>query len=120
MMKEEQMEEEPWSVRRMRELEAAAPIKRKKRAEPFVKLELWWAEAVAKATADPGVLVWVELLRMRWTTKRTTFPLPNGKLKKLGVSRDVKRRVLADLVRAQLISIEQHPRKAPIVTMNLL
>jgi hypothetical protein len=114
------MKEESWSARRMRELEAAAPIKRKKQTEPFVRLPLWWAGAVAKATTSPGVLVWVELLRLRWTTKHTTFPLPNGRLKKLGVSRNVKRRVLADLVRAQLISIEQHPRKTPIVTMNLL
>ena len=34
-----------WTARRSRELEAAAPVKRKKKVEPFVKVPLWWIEA---------------------------------------------------------------------------
>jgi hypothetical protein len=33
-----------------RELETVAPIKRKKKVDPFVKVPLWWIEAAAKAT----------------------------------------------------------------------
>jgi hypothetical protein len=33
------MDDEPWHIRRRRELEAAAPVKRKK-AEPFVRVPL--------------------------------------------------------------------------------
>ncbi|OLB72186.1 MAG: hypothetical protein AUI16_21215 [Alphaproteobacteria bacterium 13_2_20CM_2_64_7] len=114
------MQDEPWYVQRLRELEAAAPVKHKGTTEPFVKLPLWWVEAVARATNSAAALVWVELLRLRWKTQRTTFPLPSNRLKKLGVSRDVKRRVLYDLERAGLISIERRSRKTPIVTLNLL
>ena len=100
------MQDEPWYVKRLRELEAAAPVKHKGTTEPFVN--------------SAAALVWVELLRLRWKTQRTTFPLPSNRLKKLGVSRDVKRRVLYDLERAGLISIERRSRKTPIVTLNLL
>ena len=43
------MQDEPWYVQRRRELEAAAPVKRKK-IEPFVKVPLWWITAATKAT----------------------------------------------------------------------
>ena len=36
-----------------------------------------------------------------------TFPLPNGRLAKLGVSREIKRRALRELERARLITIER-------------
>ena len=62
----------------------------------------------------------VELLRLRWKTQSMTFPLPNGRLTKLGVSRKVKWRALHDLEREGLISVERRRRKTPIVTMILL
>ena len=40
---------DPWIKRRLKELRAAAPVKRKK-ADPFVKVPLWWAIEAAKAT----------------------------------------------------------------------
>ena len=40
-----------WAVRRKAELEATAPSKRKKQAEPFVKVPLWWIAAAAKLHA---------------------------------------------------------------------
>ena len=109
------MDEEPWHITRTRELKAAAPAKRN--IEPFVKVPLWWIAAAAKSTRNPGMLVCIELLRASWKAKGPTFPLPNRKLGKLGASRDVKRRVLLDLERAGLISVERHPRKTPIVTL---
>src|SRR5262245_52008156 len=110
------MEDQPWHVRRRRELVAAAPVKRRK-AEPFVKVPLWWAAAAAKASRSPATLVLVELLYASWKAKSLTFSLPNGRLQKVGVSRKVKLRVLRDYARAGLIRVERPPRKAPIVTI---
>ena len=91
------MNTEPWHIRRKIELEAAAPMKRKK-VEAFVK-------------------VLIELLRLQWKTRRMSFPVPNARLKNLGVSREVKRRVLRDLQRAGLITVDRRTRKSPIVTL---
>jgi ribosomal protein S19E (S16A) len=98
------------------ELETAAPVKRRK-TEPFVKVPLWWAAAASKATKSPATLVLVELLRASWKARNTTFPFPNARLSKLGVSREVKRRVLRDLERAGLITVERRQRKTPTVTL---
>jgi hypothetical protein len=114
------MQEEPYHVRRLRELEAAAPVKRKKKTEPFVQVPLWWIEAAAKATKSPKTILLVELLRLRWKTGRSTFPLPNARLQRLGVSRKTKRRMLLDLERAGMIVVERRSRKTPIVTLNAL
>ena len=110
------MDQEPWHVRRRRELEAAAPAKRKK-AEPFVKVPLWWIAAAAKATRSPATVVCIELLHASWKAKSLTFPLPNGKLQKLNVSRETKRRVLRALEQGGLIRVERPPRKTPTVTL---
>lgn len=83
-------------------------------------MPLWWAEAVAKATKSPDVMVLVDLLRRQFETHSMTFPLPNGRLLRAGVSRDVKRRVLHDLEKAGLITVERPPGKTPIVTLVLL
>jgi hypothetical protein len=109
------MDDEPWHIRRSRELKAAAPVKRE--VEPFVRVPVWWAAAASKAIRDPGMLVCIELLRASWKAKSQTFPLPNGKLGKLGVSRKVKQRVLRDLEQAGLIIVERPLKKTPIVTL---
>jgi len=108
-----------WANNRIQELKAAAPVKRKK-ADPFVMVPLWWIEAAAKATASPTTLVLIELLRLRWKTKGATFPVPNGRLLKLGVSREVKRLALRNLEREGLILVERQPRKTPVVTLIAL
>ncbi len=108
-----------WAKRRLAELHAAAPIKRKK-AEPFVKVPLWWAVEAAKATKTPKALVWIELLHLAWKTKGSTFSLPNGKLKKAGVSRFVKCRVLRELEKAGLITVEWRHGKNPLITLVAL
>src|SRR6516164_593912 len=94
-----------------------APVKRKKKVEPFVQVPLWWIETAAKDIRSPATLVLIELLRARWKAQSSTFPLPNGRLKALGVSRDVKSRVLHDLERRQVILVERSSRKTPIVTL---
>jgi hypothetical protein len=92
----------------------------RKKAEPFVKVPLWWIEETARLTKSPTTLVLIELLRLHWKTKSLTFPLPNCRLQRLGVSRDVKRRVLRDLERARVIMVERPPRKTPRVTLVAL
>jgi hypothetical protein len=106
-------------VQRKRELEAAAPVKHKK-VEPFVMVPLWWIRAAAKHIRSPATLVLVELLYRSWKTRSATFPLPNIRLEKWGVSRKVKARVLRDLERGGLIVVERRPNKNPIVTLVML
>lgn len=110
------MQDEPWHVKRLRELEAAAP-KRKKKVEAFVKVPLWWIEVAAKDTRSPETLVLIELLYAAWKANSSTFPLPNGRLNKLGVSRKIKYRVLRDLERRPVILIKRPVGKAPVVTL---
>ena len=113
------MDDEPWHVRRLRELKARAPAKRKP-VEPFVKVPLWWIRQAAKATNTNKALICVELLYAAWKAKRSTFPLPNGRLRELGISRETKRRALRDLERAGLIVVERPLRKTPVVTLVAL
>jgi hypothetical protein len=113
------MQDEPWHVKRLRELEAAAPAKRKK-VEPFVKVPLWWIAQATKATNTGRALVCIELLYAAWKTKRSTFPLPNARLARLGIKRETKRLALRDLERAGLITVERPPRKTPIITLMVL
>ena len=87
----------------------------------FVQVPLWWAEAAAKATTRGATaLVLVYLLHASWKARSTTFPLSNGYLKKHGVSREVKRRVLHDLETAGLITIERRRSKTPLVTLVVI
>jgi hypothetical protein len=113
------MDDIPWHVKRRRELEAMAPVKRKK-VEPFVKVPLWWAKQMTAATKTKRALVGIVLLHTAWKTRCPTFPLPNGQLTKLGVSRETKRRALRDLERAGLIIVKRPSRKTPIVTVVTL
>jgi DNA-binding HxlR family transcriptional regulator len=93
----------------------------KPKRDAFVKMPLWWAAEAAKANRDPGMLVLVELLHRSWKTKSLTFPLPNGGLlKKHGVSRDIKRKVLRDLEAAGLVVVERQHGKTPRVTLVVL
>lgn len=94
------------------------PAKSKKDA--FVKVPLWFATEAAKATKTPKARAWIELLYRSWKAKSLTFPLPNGRLEKVGVSREIKRRALRDLEAAGLITIEWRRNKTPLVTIVVL
>jgi hypothetical protein len=88
--------------------------------DQFVKVPLWWAAEAAKATRSPTTLVLIELLHRSWKAKSSTFPLPNGRLTKNGVSRKVKWRVLRDLEVAELITVKGRHGKTPLVTLTVL
>jgi DNA-binding HxlR family transcriptional regulator len=108
-----------WAKQRLAELHAAAPVKPKK-PEPFVKVPLRWAEAAAKATRTPGMLVLIELLQRSWKARSLTFTLPNRNLTKHGVNRKTKRQKLRDLEAAGLITVERRHGKTPVVTLTML
>jgi hypothetical protein len=104
-------------VDRAKAVGVGAALKVRKSPQQFVKLPMWWAEAVAAALRSPATMLVAELLYQHWKTKRTTFPLPNDRLQHLGVSRWVKYRNLQKLERGGLIRVERRPRKSPLVTL---
>src|SRR5262249_58922291 len=110
------MQDEPWYAQRRRELEAAAPVKRK-RIEPFVKVPLWWITAATKATNNHKALVCIELLYASWKAKSLTFPLPNARLQKRGITRETMRLSLLGLVSPGLIIVELPSQHTPIVPL---
>ena len=89
-----------WAKKRLAELEAAAPVKRRNRKDAFVQVPLWWLEAATRATRSPQAFVSVWLLHLAWKAKSPTFPVPNGQLGQRGVSRYAKYRALARLEKA--------------------
>jgi hypothetical protein len=109
-----------WAKQRLAELEAAAPVKRKNRKGAFVKVPLWWIEQVTRATKSPQVFAAIWLLHLSWRAKSTTFTLSNARLAKHGVDRQAKRRALANLEKAGLITVERRNRKPPRVTLVLM
>lgn len=96
---------------------AARLVGKRRTAEPFVLMPLWWVERAAPAVRSPVTLVLVELLRAAWRAKSATFPLSNVRLNRLGVTRKVKRRALQDLETVGLIAVERRARRSPKVTL---
>jgi hypothetical protein len=96
----------------------AVPRQRKLHNEPFAPVSLARAAKAAQATRSPELLVWVEIEYLAWKANDAPFPLPSARLRRLGVSRKVKVRILRDLERAGLITVEWLRRQAPIVTRH--
>ena len=92
-----------------------APRKHRKE-DLFAKVPLGWAAEAAKATKAPEILVFVDLLYRAWKEKGKSFMMPNGWLKKNGVDRRVKYRVLRNLEAAKLIKVDWQTGKNPLVT----
>lgn len=107
-----------WAKKRLGELTAAAPAKRKNKKNLFVKVPLWWIEQVTRAVQSPQqVFVAVWLLHLAWDAGSSGFPVPNGRLGKRGVDRRIKRKALAALEAARLITVERRHGKTPVVTL---
>jgi hypothetical protein len=117
------MDDDDWGVR-LRTLEEAVATsqarKRKRAAEAFVRVPLWWAEAAVKATRSPKTLVWVRLLYLAWRDQTRTVRLGNRWFALQGVSRDTKIRALSELEAAGLITVERQLRQSPRVTILAL
>ena len=88
--------------------------------DAFVKVPLWWIAQATRATKSPQAFVCVWLLHLAWKAGSMTFPLPNGRLTKQGADRRAKRRALANLEAAGLITVEREDGKTPVVTLLCL
>jgi hypothetical protein len=110
------MMDDDWPKRRLAELEAAAPAKRKK-TEPFATVKLGAAAKAFAAVNCPKALMYLWLVHQARKVGKNTVAVPNGALAKLGVSRDVKRAALKQLETAGLIVVERPPRKTPVATL---
>jgi hypothetical protein len=84
-----------------------------------VKVPLWWIEQAAKLARSPATLVLIELLRAKFKARSSTFTLSNARLRKLGVSREIKRRVLRNLARGpdRMVVTEQTGKQASRITL---
>jgi hypothetical protein len=105
-----------WAKQRLAELQAAAPIRRKKH-QPFVKVPLALAAEAAAATGGRRLFVWLWLLHRSWQCQTPSIVVPNIALRRYGISREVKRGALNDLEAAGLIVVEYRRHKNPIVTL---
>jgi hypothetical protein len=106
-----------FDLHKFKSKQPAARKAHKRAAEPFVMVPLGWIGRTARLTRSPATLVLMELLYASWRAKSATFSLPNARLKQLGVSRYVKRRVLLDLECGRVITVQRLPRKAPVITL---
>jgi DNA-binding transcriptional ArsR family regulator len=74
----------------------------------------------SRGTRTPQAFVGIWLLYLAWKAKSTTFPVPNGQLGERGADRRVKRKALASLEKAGLITVDRRDRKTPRVTLVVL
>jgi hypothetical protein len=91
-----------------------------KRKNTFVKVPLWWIEQATHATRSPRAFVCIWLLHLAWKYRSMSFPLPNDLLGKRGIDRRIKRRALANLEAAGLITVDRRHGKTPTVTLVVL
>ena len=105
-----------YAKRRLAELHAAAPVKRKK-TTPFAMVSLAAAANAFKVANCRKATLWLWLQHETRKTGNRTVAVPNGALAKYGVSREIKRRALRQWEAAGLIVIKGDLRKTPIVTL---
>jgi hypothetical protein len=90
---------------------------RRRETVAYAQIALKLAAECAKATMTQQAVVWLLLRYMAWSTRSSTFPCPNGMMRRYGVSREVKRKALEKLEAAGLISVQQPRGCAPLVTL---
>lgn len=91
---------------------------RRREAGLFIKVPVPSAIAMTKATRTPKALIGMLLLHLAWRARSKTFPVSNEMLKRYGVTRETKRRALAELEAAGLIKVERRRGRAPVVTVT--
>jgi hypothetical protein len=97
------------------------PIRRRRQGT-FVMVPLTVAAELAEITDTRKSLVWLSLLFAAWEAKNQPFKFSSEKL--IGkCSREIKRKVLAELEAAGWVKVERNGKQAPVVTFlkaNLL
>src|SRR5262249_23282844 len=112
------MQDEPWHIKRLRELEAAAPKHKRKKWQPrFVAVPLAWAEQLQTCDSVAAYRLALLLLYEHWHANGAKVCLANALAAKWGILPEAKRRALADLERMGLVSVERRSRKTPLVTV---
>lgn len=92
----------------------------KKKEDAFARVPLWFAAAAAKATGEPAILICTHMLYAAWKAKSSTFRFSTEHLRRYGISRKAKRRVLHDLEAAGLITVEREIGRSPVVTLVVI
>jgi hypothetical protein len=95
------------------------PNGRRRQVDPFVQVPLRWAVAAARATKTPKALVWLVLLHEAWKAKGAPFSVSNARLARYGVSRETKRRALAQIEASGLSTVKRRHGRAPVVTLTM-
>ena len=90
---------------------------RRRQKDPFVKVPLRVMAAITKATRTPKAMVGILLLHEAWKAKGASFTLSNVKLARYGISREVKRRALAEFEASGLILVKRRNSQTPVVTV---
>ena len=75
---------ERWAARRLAELHAAAP-QRKKKIQPYVKVSLERAARAAAALGDRRLFVWIWILHRTWQRGTSTVVVPSAALRKFEI-----------------------------------
>ena len=83
-------------------------------------MPLWWIETAAKATKSPTTVVLIELLRLHWKTRSSTFPLPNSPAAEIGSEPQSEAASFARVGAGAIGHVERPARKSPVVTLNVL
>ena len=110
---------EPWYVQRRRELEAAAPVKRKtkKWQRRFVSVPWVWANQLKTCDRAATFKLALLLLYEHWRSNGSWVRLTNALAATMDILPEAKRRALADLERRGLVSVERGSRETPVVTV---
>jgi hypothetical protein len=107
-------------------MNAPAPRRKQKHTreaseDRFIGCPMWWLQRLRPVlkTADQlivGIYVW-----RRWVVdgNQKTFPVPNGELQALGISRKTKYRALGLMAATGLIRVIRHSAKAAL-TVTIL
>ena len=106
-----------YAKRRLAELHAAAPAKRKK-TKPYATVELDAAAKAFRAAKCERAMVYLWLVHQARKTGDKTIAAPNGALAKYGVSRKVKYAALQEYEKAGVITVKWRARKTPLATMR--
>jgi hypothetical protein len=94
-----------------------APHNARNKKNGFALVPLEWTADVAKALDAPDVMLVNLMLYLSWKAKGEAFLLSNETLRRYGVGRKTKYRVLARLERAAKIEVRRKNKHAPYVTL---
>jgi hypothetical protein len=106
-----------WAKRKLAELEAAAPKKRKKDNEPFARVTLEEAAKAFAAMNCPKAMVWLWLVHRARKIGNRTVNVTTQALKEYHVSRKSKYSALEQLEEDGLIAVEWRAKKNPVATL---